>query len=331
MFTLLYPPREACLGLDISQAKIDAALLRTGATFHAPFANSRAGLKQLQAWCRRHGVTTTLAVLEATGSYGELAATELHAAGWSVHLANARRIKDYARSLGRRNKTDRLDAELIAGFGATRQLPLWQPPSPAQQRLRSLLRRLHDLQTMLQAERNRCAACHDPLVSQSLTRIVRTLHKEGTALEAQLRAHLQSAPALHADVQRLCQIEGIGLRSAAWICAELPRHLPNARAAAAWLGVTPQIRQSGTALHRTAPVGAQANRHLRKVLFMAAMVARRHNPRLKTFADRLAANGKSKMAVLIAVLHKLIKISFALLQNQSTYNPLHNPLAPPKN
>jgi transposase len=243
-----------------------------------------------------------------------------------VHVANPRRVKDYARSLGRRNKTDQIDAQIIASFGATRSLPAWQPPTPEQLALRGLLRRLHELELLCRAEACRLQAAADPLVQKSLHRLLKVLRKECATLETQINDLISSTPALQADVERLCQIEGIGPRSARWLCAELPRHLPNARAAAAWLAVTPRLRQSGSSVRSTAPVGHDGNRHLRRVLYMAAVVARRHNPRLKTFADRLAENGKSKMAVLIAVLHKLIKISFSLLKNQSLYQPLHNPL-----
>jgi len=321
---ILSAPIHTCLGLEIAKAKLDACLLHDARAHHAQFENSAKGLAALRAWCHKHGAPAPLTVLEATGRYSELAAASLHAAGHRVHVANPRRIKDHAKSLGRRNKTDRLDAALIAGFGTTRTLPLWQPPSPAQQLLRNLLRRLSDLETMRQAERNRQQSTADPLIAKSLARVLRSLEKEITSLETQISAHLQATPELHADIQRLCAIEGIGLRSARWLCAELPRHLPNARAAAAWLAVTPRIRQSGSSLRATAPTGPEGNRHLRRVLFMAAMVARRHNPRLKAFADRLAANGKTKMQVLLAVLHKLLKISFAILHSHATYNPLHN-------
>jgi transposase len=188
---------------------------------------------------------------------------------------------------------------------------------------------LHELELLCQAEAQRLKATSDPLVQKSLTRLLKVLRKECATLEAQSNDLIAATPTLRADVERLCQIEGIGLRSARWLCAELPRHLPNARAAAAWLAVTPRLRQSGSSLRSTAGVGHDGNRHLRRVLYMAALVARRHNPRLKTFADRLAKNGKSKMAVLIAVLHKLIKISFSLLKNQSLYQPLHDPLQKP--
>jgi len=318
------PVPHTCLGLDIAKAKLDACLLQGRRAHHAQFDNSPAGLAALRTWCKKHGAPAPLTVLEATGRYGELAAATLHTAGHRVHVANPRRIKDHAKSLGRRNKTDRIDAALIASFGTTRPLPAWQPPSSAQQLLRNLLRRLSDLETMRQAERNRQQATSDPLIAKSLGRVLRSLAQEITSLETQISAHLQATPELHADIQRLCAIEGIGERSARWLCAELPRHLPNARAAAAWLAVTPRVRQSGSSLHITATAGSEGNRHLRRVLFMAAMVARRHNPRLKLFADRLAANGKAKMAVLLAVLHKLLKISFAILKSQSAYDPTHN-------
>ncbi len=317
-------PITTCLGLDIAKAKLDAALLHDGRIHHASFENSADGLTALRAWCQKHGVAQPLTVLEATGRYSELAAATLHRAGHHVHIANPRRIKDHAKSLGRRNKTDRLDAALIASFGTTRPLPAWQPPSCAQQLLRSLLRRLQDLETLRQAERNRAETLSEPLIAKSLQRLLRALAKEIATLETQIAAHLHSTPELQADLQRLCAIEGIGPRSARWLCAELPRHLPNARAAAAWLAVTPRVRQSGSSLHRTATPGPEGNRHLRRVLFMAAMVARRRNPRLKAFADRLALNGKSKMAVLIAVLHKLLKISFAILHSKTAYDPTHS-------
>ena len=317
-------PITTCLGLDIAKAKLDACLLHDRRVHHATFDNSASGLSALRTWCQKHGAPAPRTVLEATGRYSELAAFTLHGAGHHVHVANPRRIKDHAKSLGRRNKTDRIDAALIASFGTTRPLPAWQPPSDAQQILRSLLRRLHDLETMRQAERNRTTSILDPLVAKSLARIVRALDKEIVTLEAQIATHLHATPELQADIQRLSAIEGIGPRSARWLCAELPRHLPNARAAAAWLAVTPRVRQSGSSLRTTATTGPEGNRHLRRVLFMAAMVARRRNPRLKTFADRLAANGKAKMAVLIAVLHKLLKISFAILHSQAAYDPTHS-------
>jgi transposase len=315
------------LGIDVSKDLLDVCLLIDSRSLFASFSNSKEGIKKLLSWTRKHGASASNVVLEATGHYSDLATFCLHEAGLHVHLANPRRIKDYARSLGRRNKTDQVDAQIIAGFGASRSLPAWQPPAQEQQLLRSLVRRLDDVEALCRAEKNRLhAAADQPFVKNSLNRILKALEKECAALEAQIKKLIASTPSLNDDIQRLCQIEGIGLRSARWLCAELPRHLPNARAAAAWLAVTPRIRQSGTSMRSTAPLGHDGNRYLRRVLYMASVVARHHNPRLKTFADRLIQNGKSKLAVLFAVLHKLIKIAFSILKNHSSYDPLHNPL-----
>jgi transposase len=321
----------ASFGIDVSKDKLDVCLLLNGQPRHHCFENSASGLKLLVAWCQKLGLNAPVTVLESTGFYSELATTTLHDAGFPVHLANPRRIKDYARSRGRRNKTDRIDAALIADFAAGHPLPAWQPPSPEQLLLRQLLRQIQAVETTLLAYRNRLQVAPHPAIAKSHTRLIRALEKEIDALQTQLAAHLHKSPALHDDIERLCQIEGIGQRTAAWLCAELPRHLPNARAAAAWLSVTPRRRQSGSSLHYTAGPGAEGNRYLRRSLFMAALVARRHNPRLKTFADRLAKNGKSKLQVVCAVLHKLLKISFAILKHHSHYQPLHSPIKTPQN
>ena len=328
---ILTEPARACLGLDMAKAKFDACQLLGPRAHHAQFDNSKPGIASLRAWCKKHGAPAPHTVLQATGRYGELAASALHAAGHRVHVANPGRIEDHARRHGQRNKTDRLDAALIAGFGATRALPEWQPASAAQQILRALMRRSADLATMLQAERNRTESANDPLVAKSLARIVRALAKETASLQPQIKAHIQATPELRTDTAHLRQIEGIGERTASRLAAEVPRHLPNARAAAAWLPVTPHVRQSGTCLRATAPVGTEGNRHLRRVLFMAALTARRRNPRLRPFADRLATAGKSKMSVLLAVLHKLVKIAFSLLKNHSPYDPAHQPVPINKN
>jgi transposase len=323
MHTPLQEPASTCLGLDIAKLKLDACLLHNGKLHHAQFDNTQDGICALRAWCKKLGQPAPLTVMEATGHYSQLAAESLHAAGHPVHVANPRRIKDYARSLGRRNKTDRIDSELIARFGTTRALPSWQPAPAAQAHLCSLQRRIADIQALLQAERNRLESAPSSDIKKSIQRIIRLLEKELTTLEKQTTAHIQTDSDLQSDIERLCAIEGIGERTARWLCAEIPRHLPNGRAAAAWLAVTPRVQQSGTSVRYTAPIGTEGNRHLRRVLFMSAMVARRHNPRLKAFADRLAAAGKSKMSILFALLHKLIKISFSILKTRSSYDPLH--------
>ncbi len=325
----IHPPC-ICLGIDVSKAKLDVCFLLQQ-QHHASFENSTPGVRKLLAWVRKlHPGPLPRAVMEATGPYGELAASLLHQAGHRVSVVNPRWIKDHARSLGRRNKTDRLDAQLIADYARTHDCEQWLPPAPEIATLRSLLRRLASVDAMLQAEQRRseCALSKEPLLLQSLRRINRALVAEQKHLEKAIVSHLRDHPSLADDCSRLQKIEGVGTKAARWLCAELPRHLHSSRAAAAWVGVTPRKHESGSSVHRKPGIGPEGNLHLRRVLFMPAIVARHRNPRLKAFADRLESNGKAKMSVVLAVLHKLVRTAFAILKNHSSYDPLHFPLNP---
>lgn len=321
--------RSTCLGLDVAKAKLDACLWHDQARHHASFDNSPTGLRKLLAWLRRLHPDPLCAVLEATGPYGDLAAATLHAAGHAVSVVNPRRIKDHIRSLGQRNKTDRADAEAIAAYGRTHALDRWLPPAPELATLRALLRRLTGLEALAQAEaRRRETAAQLTALQASHRRLQRALTAERQRLEAAIEAHLCAHPALAADCARLEAIAGIGAKSARLLVAELPRTLADSRAAAAWVGVTPRRHQSGTSVQRPARIGPDGVRHLRSALYLPAVVARHKNPRFKVFADRLEANGKAKMAVVLAVLHKLIRTAFAILKHQTHYDPNHHPLPP---
>jgi transposase len=326
---MMIPVHSPCLGLDVAKAKLDACLLLGGHKHHATFENSRPGMRKLLAWVRKlHPDPLSRAVMEATGPYGELAAASLHKAGHRVSVINPRWIKDHARSLGRRNKTDRLDAQLIADYARTHDCDQWLPQAPELAILKGLLRRLASVDSMIQAEQRRdeCALSKEPLLLQSLRRVKRALTAEQKHLEKAIASHLRAHPLLREECTLLQQIEGIGPKAARWLCAELPRHLHSSRAAAAWVGVTPCKHESGSSLRDPSTIGREGNRHLRRVLYMPAVVARQKNPRLKAFADRLEANGKSKMVVLFAILHKLVRTAFAILKNHSHYDPLHFPL-----
>jgi len=321
--------RSTCLGLDVAKAKLDACLWHHQARHHGSFDNSPAGLRKLLAWLRRLHPQPLCVVLEATGPYGDLAAATLHAAGHAVSVVNPRRIKDHIRSLGQRNKTDRADAEAIAAYGRTHALDRWLPPAPELAALRALLRRLTGLEALAQAEARRSeTAAPLAVLAASHRRFQRALAAERQRLQAAIEAHLCAHPALAADCERLEAIEGIGPKSARLLVAELPRTLADSRAAAAWVGVTPRQHQSGTSVQRPARIGPDGQRHLRSALYLPAVVARHKNPRLKVFADRLEANGKAKMAVVLAVLHKLIRTAFAILKHQTSYDPNHHPLPP---
>jgi transposase len=319
----------SCLGLDIAKATIDACFESDTAQHRFRVENTPSGLKRLLRWLRKLCPASVPVVLEATGVFGEPAAAFFHEHDYFVSVVNPRWIKDHGRSEGRRNKTDEQDACMIAAYGRTHLLDRWLPPTAEQAELRALVRRLQTVEDLVQAEaRRQELAPRFASLRQSLRRISSALKAEQQHLEKALRAHLTAHPALAADCARLAAIEGIGAKTARLLVAELPRHLPNSRAAAAWVGVTPRRHESGTSVRRPSRIGKEGQQRLRRGLYMPAIVARSRNPRLRAFADRLEAAGKSKMAVLFAVMHKLVRTSFALLKNQSTYNPHHQPLHP---
>lgn len=318
-------PKTTCLGIDVAKFKLDICLLHNGKRHREQFPNTLIGLRDLISWLRTRHDGPLSVLMESTGNYSLLAATMLHNAGHAVSVVNPRWIKDHARSDGRRNKTDSLDAEIIAHYGLTHDSDHWQPVSPAQSVLRALLRRLAGLEEMAQMEARR-AETSEAVVLKSIERLTKYIAKEIASLEAAIQAHLVENAELFSDCKRLCTIPGIGMKTARWLCAELPRHLPNSRAAAAWCGLTPRLRQSGTSVRGASSIGREGNRFLRKILYMPAIVARRFNARLKAFADSLESRGKSKMSALIAVEHKLLRHAFAILKNKSTYDLTHHPL-----
>jgi transposase len=322
---------QGCLGLDIAKATFEACLLRGERCYCCGFDNTPEGVRKLQLWTEKLTGGPVPAVLESTGRYGDLAATLLFEAGYPVSVVNPRWIKDHGRSKGQRNKTDRSDAKAIADYARSHEKDLdsWSPAPAERVILRTLLHRIRELETMRQGELNRREALPDssPLHG-SLDRLTHALEEEIALLEKNLHEHILAHPQLQQDCERLETVPGIGAKSARWLVAELSHSFPNCRAAAAWVGVTPRIHDSGSSVHKRPGIGPQGNQPLRSLLYLPAVVARTKNPTLKAFADRLEAQGKlSKKAIILAVMHKLVRIAFALLKNQSTYQPNHVPEA----
>lgn len=321
------PPQPLpIVGIDLAKASFDLCLLHGEDRRRGHFPNTPAGCQQFLAWLSQAGLAQVLCALEATGPYGTGLAKAAFAAGHQVLVFNPRRVVEFARSTGRRNKTDRVDAELIAHFAASlppQRRPLWQPLPPAQEELQALLRRQADLEQQIHGEECRLAVAA-PAVQASLRRSVRWLQHELARLEKAVQAHLAAHPGLQADVDRLQAIAGVGEKTARLLSAELPRHFRHARAVAAWLGVVPRQVQSGTSVRKGAHVGHEAP-SLRSKLYFPALTALRYDPRSRAFAERLRAAGKPPKSIILAVLHKLVRTAFALLKTGSTYQPEHLP------
>lgn len=308
------------LGIDVSKRKLDVALCFDGKTLIKKFDNSASGCKLLAAWLKSLHRESVHVCLESTGTYGDLAAQSLHDAGHFVSVVNPLRIKAYAVSSLSRNKTDKADARLIADFCLTQKPEQWFPASPRVIKIQALSRRIEALEGMLQAERNRLDVSPKDTKS-SIKRIIKTLEKEIHDLEKQIKDHIDKDPKLKNQNDLLKTIPGIGEKTSNMLLSEVEfERFDSARDVAAYAGVTPKQRKSGTSLNFTR-LSKMGNSRLRKRMFFPAIVAGQHNQIIKDFAKRLAKNGKSKMQIVCASIRKLLHIAFGVLKNQTPFDP----------
>jgi transposase len=307
------------LGIDVSKNTLDVALIFETRTLCKQFKNSLEGFKLLAAWLESLQITRVHACLEATGTYSEAVALFLHEQGHRVSVVNPLRIKGYAQSNMQRNKTDRLDARLIATFCLTQEPDEWQPPSAAVKHLQSLVRRVEVLEEMLQAEENRLTNVA-PQIKSSIERIITLIKEEIGELERQIKQHISQNSNLKEQSELLQTIPGIGARTANLLLSEIEfERYSSARSIAAQAGVTPRKRQSGTSLKQTG-LSKLGNARLRKALYFPAIVARQHNEVIKEFAKRLKKNGKTPMQIVCAAMRKLLHIAFGVLKHKRAFD-----------
>ncbi len=307
------------LGIDVSKNTLDVALIFDNRTLSKQFKNSLEGFKLLAAWLASLQITRVHACLEATGTYSEAVALFLHEQGHLVSVVNPLRIKGYAQSNMQRNKTDRLDARLIATFCLTQEPDEWQPPSAEVKHLQSLVRRVEVLGEMLRAEENRLTNVA-PQIKSSIERVITLIKEEIGKLERQIKQHISQNSSLKEQSELLQTIPGIGARTANLLLSEIEfERYSSARSIAAQAGVTPRKRQSGTSLKQTG-LSKLGNARLRKALYFPAIVARQHNEVIKEFAERLKKNGKTPMQIVCAAMRKLLHIAYGVLKHKRAFD-----------
>jgi transposase len=310
------------LGIDTGQKELIMALIQKGKVSRRTFRNDPEDFAAVSKWLDKHNVTALHVCIEATGTLWEAIALYLHEAGHPVSVVNPARISAYAKSWLRRNKTDKLDAELIARFCAAQQPELWTPPPASQRSLRDLVRLHDDLQSIKTQQTNRLkSGINAQAVKAHLQAHITYLEGQIAELEAQMKEVIASDEQLSRDFALLISIKGVGFITAALFLAEGIGRYRSARALTAHAGLNPSYHQSGSSVNRPPRLSKIGSARLRKALFFPALSALRWNPCVKALADRLKANNRPKMVIVAAAMRKLLTLAFGVLKSGRPFDP----------
>jgi len=317
---------EGIIGIDISKDSFDVVLRRTGGEQHRVFSNDEKGYRAVVTWVEKQPEQIVHVCMEATGSYWEGLAGHLYQGGYTVSVVNPYQIKRYADHLLNRNKTDKADASLIAEFCEKdrERLRVWKPNAPEIKTLRSMGRRLDELQEMKQDEENRQkSGVSDPVVMESLQENLKHLEDQIKALTQKIKDYVEEHPDLKEQQRLLTSIPGVGKPTATRLIAEIGDIKEFARASqlAAYAGLAPKQFRSGSSVHKQSRISKQGRSEFRRYLYMPAVVASECNPIVMDLKRRMLASGHSNMEVIVAAMKKLLHLAYGVLKSGKPFDP----------
>ncbi len=306
------------VGIDVSKSFFDLHILEDGKDLH--YDNTGQGIKQCVALLKEEEAEVELVVMEATGGYEIALASELQAAGLPVAVVNPRRIRDFAKAAGKFAKTDKIDAAVIAVYGAKMEPPADEQVDENTRRLRVLVSRRHQLIGMRTAENNRMEHAYDKVLARSIKAIIVSVEREIAKIDKQIDDQIQQQPQLKEKAEILRSMPGIGDTTAFMLVTELPElGKANKKQIAALVGVAPMNRDSG--VFRGKRMTGGGRRDVRARLFMPTLVAIKHNPVIREYYQHLLAEGKAKMTAVVAAMRKLLVILNTMLKNNQYWMP----------
>ena len=304
---------QVFIGIDVSKDRLDVAGIPLKQTWQ--FTNDAAGVSKLVE--RLTKLSPVLIVMEPTGGLEAPVAAELSAAGLSVAVVNARQIRDYAKAIGKLAKTDRLDALVIAQFAAAIKPEARELPDEQAEEMKETVSRRRQVIEMITAERNRLAIARK-FLKPGILEHIQFLKNDLQGLDNELRKEIEASPMWREKDNLLKTIPGVGNVLSATLLAGMPElGRLNRRQIAALAGVAPFNRDSGSMRGKRTVWGGRA--HIRAALYMAALVATRHNPIIKDLYQRLLAHGKAKKVALVACMRKLLTIMNCMLRYKKAW------------
>lgn len=319
------------IGIDVSKLTFDAAYLMNQRSAHKEFPNNTKGFSDFSLWIDK-GDEETFICLEATGIYSFDLAQYLSQHKNNVMVVNPIITHAFFKMELNRNKTDKADAKLIARYCEHAVLKgdfakkTYEPKGVDYEAIQRLVTRCDQLEKSKTQESNRLEACANKLVSRSIKRLQKTINDEITRVKKTIAEIVQNNECLHQQVELLVSINGIGERTAWSILAYIGdiNFFSNSKQVASYAGLTPKLIQSGTSINKSS-LSKLGHKRLRKSLYMPALVAIRFNPVLKNVYERLVSNGKPKKVAIVAVMRKLLILSYGVLKSEKAFDVNYQP------
>jgi transposase len=298
------------IGIDVSKDRLDVHVHPSGQSFAT--ARNHAGLADLVE--RLGSLKPSLIAVEATGGFETVVAAALAGENLPVVVVNPAQVRHYAQALGKRAKTDPIDAEVIARFAQATKPAVRALPDEMTRLLADLIARRRQIVEMLSAEGQRERRAVDKRLKKSIARLHKALEKELAEIDRQIDEQVRGSPAWAEKEELLASVPGVGKIVARTLIAEMPElGTLDRRQIAALAGLAPWTRQSGQWKGKAFIGGGRKS--VRSALFMAALVAGRFNPQLKAFRDKLVAAGKPKIVATVATARKLLTMLNAMVRD----------------
>jgi transposase len=288
-------------GVDVSGEWLDCRIGLQGPELQVE--RTAEGIGRLADFCRRHEVE--LVAMEATGGYEQLAFSLLWAAGVACAIVNPRSVRRFAEAMGFLEKTDRIDAAMIARYAEVKGIVAQEPASASQQRLRALVKRLSQLTALSVSQANHRRLVDEPDVLASIDAVLALVRKQIRQFENEIAELLDSDPLWKALDREFRTIKGVADRTVARLMADLPEigTISN-KAIAKLVGLAPMANDSGKRKGKRSVRGGRSA--VRSILFTIAECVRRHNDDFKDFHQRLSVGDRKKKAVRVALARKLL-------------------------
>jgi Transposase and inactivated derivatives len=314
------------IGIDISKLTFDAAYFNNSSYVHKQFSNNTKGFGEFFLWMNK-SKKEAFTCLEATGIYSFNLAQYLSQQKIKVMVVNPMITHAFFKMELNRNKTDKADAQLIARYCEHAVLTgdfekkLYQPKGEDYEAIQRLVTRCDQLEKSKTQENNRLEASVNKDASRSIKRLLKAINNEIIKVKKNIASIVNNNQSLRHQVDLLTSINGIGERTAWSILAYIGdiNFFSNSKQIASYAGLTPKITQSGTSINKSS-LSKLGHKRLRKSLYMPALVAIRYNPILTALYERLVSNGKPKKVAIIAVMRKLLILSYGVLKSENAFD-----------